>query len=154
MVENTATSRSVSGQADFVPIIVLFALLAGLLALLLAPTSNAAKPYVLIWQPADHAVVPTTFTVKMAASGLKVEPAGAVHAGAGHFHLLIDKDFVPVGQPIPLNTPGYMHFGKGQTEATLTLPPGEHTIRLQFANGAHMALDGDQYRYEITVTVQ
>ena len=46
-----------------------------------------------------------------------------------------------------------IHFGQGQLTTTLDLEPGEHTLRLQFADGAHIALDGDQYRDEITVVV-
>ena len=47
----------------------------------------------------------------------------------------------------------HLHFGKGQAVAKLELPPGEHVLRLQFANGAHIALAGPQYRDEITVMV-
>jgi len=113
-------------------------------------------PRVFFLEPADGATVPATFTVKMGEEGLKVEPAGEVHSGAGHFHILVDKDFIPAGQPIPVDATdqGYYHFGKAQRETQLTLPPGTHTLRLQFADGAHMALDGDQYRAEIRVTVQ
>ncbi|MCB0186627.1 MAG: DUF4399 domain-containing protein, partial [Caldilineaceae bacterium] len=48
----------------------------------------------------------------------------------------------------------HLHFGKGQAVTKLELTPGEHVLRLQFANGAHLALDGDEYQDEITITVQ
>ena len=102
--------------------------------------------------PTDGATVPPTFTVGMAAEGLTVEPAGEVRAGAGHFHILIDTDFIPAGQVIPKDDQ-HRHFGDGATEAELTLDPGPHTLRLQFANGGHEALDGDQFRDTITITV-
>ena len=68
-------------------------------------------------------------------------------------HILVDEDFVYPGDVI-LTTDTMIHFGQGQLTTTLDLEPGEHTLRLQFADGAHMALDGDQYRDEITVTVK
>jgi hypothetical protein len=104
-------------------------------------------------EPADGATVPQTFTVVMAAAGLAVEPAGDVHENAGHFHILIDQPFVEAGQVVPKDD-SHLHFGKGQLSTELTLTPGTHVLRLQFANGGHVALDGDQYRAEITVTVQ
>jgi formylglycine-generating enzyme required for sulfatase activity len=102
--------------------------------------------------PADGATVPPVFEVSMEAVGLMVEAAGEIHEGAGHFHILVDTDFVAPGELIPFDE-GYLHFGQGQSTTTLELEPGVHTLRLQFANGAHMALEGDQYRDEITVTV-
>ncbi len=102
--------------------------------------------------PLDGAVVSSTFVVTMAANGLTVEPAGTINPGAGHFHILVDTDFVPAGDVI-ITDDQHIHFGKAQMTTTLTLDPGVHVLRLQFANGAHIALDGDQYRDTITVTV-
>ena len=77
-------------------------------------------------------------------TGLTVEPAGAIRSGAGHMHL-VDTDFVPPGDVI-INDESHKHFGKGQLTTPITLTPGLHVLRLQFANGAHIALDGSQYR--------
>ena len=104
-------------------------------------------------EPRNHAIVNPSFTVKMAASGVTVEPAGDVHHGAGHMHILINTEFIPAGQPIP-SSPQHLHFGGGQLQTTLQLEPGTHTLRLQLADGHHIALEGDQYRDEITVTVE
>jgi len=103
--------------------------------------------------PDNGATVPEKFEVAMAATGLIVEPSGPIEPNAGHFHILVDQDFIPAGQAIPKDAT-HLHFGKGELHTTLTLTPGKHTLRLQFANGAHIALDGAQYRDEITVTVQ
>ena len=103
--------------------------------------------------PLDNAVVSTRFDVEMAASGLTIEPAGEIHENAGHFHLLVDTDFVPPGELVPFDD-NHLHFGKGQLTTTLELKPGIHTLRLQVANGAHIALEGEQYRDEITVIVR
>lgn len=140
------------------PVLVLFAAMAALGLLLIgngaqAPISSTTVR-VHFSQPTDQAVVPPTFTVQMRAEGLTVEPAGEIHEGAGHFHILIDQDWVPGGEVVPLETEGYLHFGKGQTETELTLTPGTHVLRLQFADGAHQALSGDAYRDEITVFVE
>ncbi|MFN2202231.1 MAG: DUF4399 domain-containing protein, partial [Caldilineaceae bacterium] len=110
------------------------------------------EPSVFFVSPADGEVVTSPLDVEMGATGLTVEPAGDIHEGAGHMHILVDEDFVPPGEVI-LTTDAMIHFGQGQLTTTLDLEPGVHTLRLQFANGAHIALDGDQYRDEITVTV-
>lgn len=120
---------------------------------LAAPAQADAKPAVFFVTPAEGAQVSEHFTVEMGATGLTVEPAGAVHNGAGHMHLLIDSDFVPAGEIIAKDE-HHLHFGDGQLTTTLTLPPGEHTLRLQFADGEHHALAGAEYRAEIKVTVK
>jgi hypothetical protein len=102
--------------------------------------------------PANGATVAPTFTVEMAANGLTVEPAGEIHEGAGHMHILVDTDFTPPGEVV-LNDAQHLHYGQGQLTTTLALDPGVHVLHLQFANGAHIALDGDQYRDTITITV-
>ena len=110
------------------------------------------SPSVRFEQPADGATVTSPFEVVMAATGLTVEPSGEVNEGAGHFHILVDTDFTPAGQVIPTDEQN-LHYGQGQTTATLELEPGEHTLRLQFADGLHTALEGDQYTDTITVVV-
>lgn len=109
-------------------------------------------PQVEFLQPEDGAEVGTTFTVSFAAMNVAVEPAGEVREGSGHFHVLVDVPFVESGEIIPRDD-AHLHFGDGALSAELTLEPGEHTLRLQFADGAHMALEGEGYRDEITVTV-
>jgi hypothetical protein len=88
----------------------------------------------------------------MAAEGLTVEPAGEIHEGAGHLHILVDTDFIPADELLPFDE-NHLHFGQGQLTTTLELEPGVHVLNLQFANGAHIALDGEEYRDTITVTV-
>ena len=114
---------------------------------------GAQTPSVRFTEPADGATVSTTFEVTMEATGLIVEPSGEINQGAGHFHILVDTPFVDAGVVIPTDEQ-HLHYGKGQTTASLELPPGEHTLRLQFADGAHTALEGDAYRDTITVIVE
>jgi len=118
-----------------------------------ATSATASQAGVHFVEPLNGATVPPNFTVKMEATGLKVEPSGQIHAGAGHMHILVDTDFVPAGDVI-INDAEHLHFGKGQLTTPITLTPGIHVLNLQFANGAHVALDGPQYRDTITVTVK
>ena len=75
---------------------------------------------------ADGDVVPPGFTVRFAVSGMGVAPAGTQVDNTGHFHLLIDLDELPpLDRPLPA-TEQVIHFGKGQTETTLDLEPGQH----------------------------
>jgi hypothetical protein len=115
---------------------------------------DAPAAQVMFVKPADGATVTSPFVVGWAASGLLIEPAGAViRPVGGHLHVLVDEDFIPAGEAIPLDDT-HLHFGKGQTDTELTLEPGEHVLRLQMANGTHIAQDGAQYQDEITVTVR
>jgi hypothetical protein len=113
---------------------------------------GAAKQSVRIASPTAGATVPPTLTVVMAAAGLSVEPAGVVVENAGHLHLLVDSDFVEAGTAIP-DDETHLHFDAAQLTGTVTLEPGEHVLRLQFADGEHTALEGGRYRDEITVNV-
>jgi hypothetical protein len=75
-----------------------------------------------------------------------VAPSQAGHIeGTGHHHILIDLALPPnIKAPIPFDSPDeklhqhYKHFGKGETEAVLDLPPGKHKLRLMFANHLHI----------------
>ena len=113
---------------------------------------NAASPSVRFVQPTDGETVSSPLEVVMAATGLVVEPSGEIHQGAGHFHILVDTDFVPAGEVI-INDEQHLHFGGGQLTTSLDLAEGEHILRLQFADGAHIALEGDAYQDMIVITV-
>ncbi len=112
------------------------------------------KGKVFFVEPKNGATVEKTFTVKMGVEGYKVRPAGEApdEVVSGHHHILIDQGAAPAGQPIP-NDDKHMHFGKGQMETKVTLPPGKHTLTLQFADGAHRSF-GPQMSQTITVNVK
>lgn len=113
-------------------------------------TVAKAKAAVEITSPSDGATVSSPVKVTMAASNFTIEPVAAPRDGAGHFHVMVDTACLPAGQPIPVETAGYNHFGKAQTETSLDLAPGRHTLCLQAGNGTHTALDLTD---QITVTV-
>ena len=106
----------------------------------LAGCSSMSPPAqsVAIIEPADGATVSSPFKVRFGVRGMAVAPAGEVLAASGHHHLLINLDAVPAGESVPF-TDRHMHFGKGQTETEVTLPPGSYKLTAQFANGAHQS---------------
>ena len=101
----------------------------------------------------DGAAVSSPLLVKMAADNFTVEPAGEVKAGHGHLHITVDGDCIAAGQAVPKDET-HLHYGQGQVEATLELAAGAHTLCLQAADGAHIALPGDGLTQKISVTVQ
>jgi Domain of unknown function (DUF4399) len=104
--------------------------------------------------PADGATVAKEFTVRFGLKGMGVAPAGITLDKTGHHHLLIDVDTLPpMNQPLP-NDDKHRHFGGGQTEVTLTLPPGKHTLQLVLGDALHIPFDPPVVSAKITVTVK
>jgi hypothetical protein len=88
--------------------------------------------------PADGARVTSPFAVRFGLTGMGVAPAGIQVEHTGHHHLLVDvAELPPDGQPLP-NDAQHLHFGKGQTETTLSLPPGAHTLQLILGDHLHL----------------
>lgn len=115
-------------------------------------TGTDSSQAVTLLEPAHNATVGTTFNVRFGVKGVAVAPAGDVVANSGHHHLLINFDSVPAGESIPF-TERHLHFGKGQAEAEVKLPPGTYRLTAQFANGAHQSY-GKDLSQSITVTVK
>jgi len=109
-----------------------------------------ARVYI-IWPP-DGEVIHGGFWIRMGLSGAGVAPAGTAKANTGHHHLLVDTDLPPMNEPIP-NDKNHLHFGLGQTEARINLPPGKHTLQLLLGNEDHIPYDPPLYSKKITVTV-
>ena len=103
-------------------------------------------------EPLNGQTVPTTFTVRFAVQGMTVAPAGDLTEKTGHHHLLINAADIEENAVIPMDDQ-HRHFGKGQTETQITLPPGSHRLTMQFADGAHRSY-GKAYRKTIEVTVK
>ncbi|RUO81104.1 rod shape-determining protein RodA [Idiomarina tyrosinivorans] len=115
-------------------------------------TAAPADANVYIISPQDGEVVPETFTVKFGLSGMGVAPAGIDKANTGHHHLLVDHDELPaLDQPMGSDV---MHFGGGQTETTLTLSPGKHTLQLIMGDMSHVPLKPAVVSKKITVEVK
>lgn len=100
----------------------------------------------------DGANVESPFKVEMKAENLIVEPATmGVNEGHGHFHIIVDGSLASPSEPMAKDEK-HIHYGDGQTEATLDLPVGQHTLILQFAKGNHVPYDPPIYQ-QITVNV-
>ena len=123
-------------------------------ALLLSACQHRGMPAqaVSLLEPANGATVSSPFKVRFGVAGLTVEPAGDIKPASGHHHLLINLDAVPAGEPVPF-TDRHLHFGKGQAETEMTLPPGSYKLTAQFANGAHQSY-GKALSQTIRITVK
>jgi hypothetical protein len=110
-----------------------------------------AKLYII--SPAAGATVKSPVTVVFGLSGMGVAPAGMQMENTGHHHLLIDTELpANVGLPLPA-TANIVHFGKGQTEASITLAPGKHTLQLVLGDHLHIPFLPVISSPKITVTV-
>ena len=118
-------------------------------------TPPAADAEVYIIAPHDGAKVHGPVTVRFGLKGMGIAPAGVKFDNTGHHHLLIDTDFggLQLDAPLPA-TDKIVHFGKGQTETTLTLPPGRHTLELVLADYLHRSFDPPLHSKKITITVE
>ena len=115
------------------------------------PSPVGAEAYII--SPKDGAKVTSPFVVQFGLKGMGIAPAGIKFDNTGHHHLLIDTE-----APTVLNTPlpasdKIVHFGKGQTETTVTLPPGKHTLQLLLGDSTHVPHDPPVISRKITVTV-
>lgn len=103
-------------------------------------------------EPKDGDTVGTSFIAKFQVTGMTVSPAGEVKPGTGHHHLLINSADFAENAIIPFDNQ-HKHFGKGQTETEVVLPPGKYKLTLQFANGEHKSY-GEKLRKTIEITVK
>src|SRR5471030_3087189 len=118
-------------------------------------TSSPAGAEVYIISPKDGAKVHGPVTVLFGLKGMGIAPAGIKFDNTGHHHLLVDTDFseLKLDAPMPA-TDKILHFGKGQTETSMTLPPGKHTLEIVFADYLHQSFDPPLHSKKITVTVE
>jgi hypothetical protein len=116
----------------------------------MAPASGAE---VYIISPKNGAKIKGPVVVLFGLKGMGIAPAGVKFDNTGHHHLLVDMD-VPADLNVPMPaTDKLLHFGKGQTQTSLTLAPGKHTLQLIFADLNHMAFNPPLVSKKITVTV-
>ena len=115
------------------------------------PMPENAKVYI-IWPGDGQVIQGGKFWVRMGLSGAGVAPAGIEKDRTGHHHLIVDADLPPLDREIP-NDKNHLHFGLGQTEARLELPPGRHTLQMLFADDAHVPHAPPLFSKKITITV-
>lgn len=115
------------------------------------PAPEGASVYII--SPRDGEVVASPVTVRFGLKGMGVAPAGVEAQGTGHHHLLIDAEVPNSGLPIPADD-NHRHFGKGQTEATIELAPGRHTLQLLLGDHLHIPHAPPVVSERITITVE
>ncbi|MBV8145133.1 MAG: DUF4399 domain-containing protein [Gammaproteobacteria bacterium] len=118
-------------------------------------TASPAGAEVYIISPKDGATVHGPVLVQFGLKGMGIAPAGIKFDNTGHHHLLIDTDApADMGAPLPA-TDKIVHFGKGQTETTLTtLTPGKHTLQLLLGDYQHIPHSPAVISNKITITVK
>ncbi len=117
-------------------------------------SAPAAGAEVYLVAPADGARVHSPVTVRFGLKGMGIAPAGVKFDNTGHHHLLIDTDVseLTLAAPLPA-TDKIVHFGKGQTETSLTLTPGKHTLQLVLADYQHLSFTPPLHSRKIVITV-
>ena len=86
----------------------------------------------------DGAVVESPFLARFGLSMRGLVPAGKTVGRAGHHHLLINQPLpLDFKKPLPF-TDQYIHFGQGQMEKMVDLPPGKYELRLLLADQGHI----------------
>lgn len=116
-----------------------------------SPAPKDAELYFL--SPQDGATVKSPVTVRFGLRGMGVAPAGVAIENTGHHHLLIDAELPPQNLPVPADA-NHVHFGKGQTEASVTLAPGRHRLQLLLGDHLHIPHDPPVASKPITITVE
>lgn len=139
------------------------AIVTALFALLVAPVAGAAdgmprsdRPEdarVYFITPSDGDETTSPVVVRFGLGGMGVAPAGVDKEDTGHHHLVIDAELPPSNLPIPKDE-HYRHFGNGQTETSLDLAPGKHTLQLVLGDHLHIPHDPPVVSERITITVE
>jgi len=112
--------------------------------------ANAALYFI---TPADGETAASPIAVRFGLRNMGVAPAGVMREGTGHHHLLVDTEPPPLDRPIP-NDERHLHFGNGQTETMLELPPGRHTLQLLLGDHNHVPHAPPLLSERISITVR
>lgn len=119
----------------------------------LAGTPRPKDAYLYIIWPQNGARIKGAFWCRFGLRNMGVTHAGDATPNAGHHHLLIDVAApLDPNEPIPQDK-NHLHFGSGQTEVRVDLPPGRHTLQLVLGDAAHIPFDPPLVSKKITVTV-
>jgi uncharacterized protein DUF4399 len=115
------------------------------------PSPPGAKVFII--EPKDGATVSSPVTIKFGVEGMEIAPAGSDKANSGHHHLLIDASLPDLNEAIPKDET-HIHYGKGQTEASVELKPGKHTLQLLLGDKNHIPHDPPVKSDVVTITVK
>lgn len=141
-------------KSAFRPILFLLVTIA---APAMAQAQTAAPPNAVVYfiNVKDGDTVKSPFKIQFGLSGMGIAPAGVEKPNTGHHHLLIDTTLTPeqAKAPIPADD-HHLHFGGGQTETMVTLPPGRHTLQLVLGDWSHVPFNPPIVSPVITVNVK
>jgi len=134
-------------------------LFAAAVALFASPAYAQGKParkdavLYFVW-PHNGATVKGAFWCRFGLRNMGVNHAGDDYPNSGHHHLLIDVDEpLNPNEPIPSDK-AHLHFGAGQTETRLELPPGKHTLQLVLGDAKHYPFNPPAVSEKITIRVR
>lgn len=128
------------------------ALTTSVMAVERSPSTDNATAYII--SPVNGETVSNPVTVIFGLKNMGVAPAGIKKPHTGHHHLLINAGQIPeINQPIPSDD-HHQHFGKGQTEVSLTLPLGKNTLQLMLGDHFHIPHNPPVISKKITITVE
>jgi Domain of unknown function (DUF4399) len=115
------------------------------------PAPAGAKVYFI--EPKNGAEISGPVVVKMGLAGMGVAPAGTEKKDTGHHHILVNQKLADDKSPLPADDK-HRHFGNGQTETSLTLPAGTHTLQLILGDHNHIPHNPLVASEIITITVK
>ena len=115
------------------------------------PAPADAKAYII--SPKNGETVQSPVVIRFGLTGMGVAPAGVEKEKTGHHHLLIDTGLPRMDEPIPTDDT-HRHFGGGQTEAAIALPPGQHTLQLLLGDWTHIPHKAPVMSEVVTITVK
>jgi len=116
-------------------------------------TAAPADAVLYFISPKDGATIRGPFDCRFGLKNMGVTHAGDPYPNSGHHHLLIDVDRpLDVKEPIPRDK-NHLHFGAGETETRIELPPGEHTLQLVLGDAKHFPFDPPVVSSRISITV-
>jgi hypothetical protein len=113
-------------------------------------STKGAKVYIV--SPKDGKTVKKKFTIRFGLKGMGIAPAGIKFPNTGHHHLIIDGAKFDMDLPLPMSDT-LKHFGGGQTEATIELAPGKHTLQLVLGDHLHRPHNPPILSKVVTITV-
>jgi hypothetical protein len=120
---------------------------------LAGPTPASKDAYLYIIWPNDGEKIKGAFWCRFGLRNMGVTRAGDKTPGVGHHHLFIDVDEkLDPNEPIPQDKK-HLHFGAGQTEVRLELPPGPHTLQLVLGDADHIPFNPPLVSKKIHITV-
>ena len=117
-------------------------------------TPRPGNAYLYIGWPRDGEVITQQpFRVWFGLRNFGVAPAGIKKANTGHHHLIIDAPLPDANEEIP-NDKNHRHFGAGQSEVMLELPPGRHTLQLVMGDHDHVPHSPPLVSRRVTIYVK